>query len=359
MNDFISSSADAKKGAWLNFGFPFPLSTYNAISEGVGDIYGGGTNEQASGVTMPSVLDTQNMTWTSDGKIGFNHTTSEELGPLSSISFNTRLKIHDALGNGLGGTATIRCTLFDTKDNKVVQDFEVRFTDGLSWQTVNLPLLSFQTNRGRVPKNWALRWASTILGIEIPIQELDVQDVFEFQNIKYITFQIQEFYDEEGRFDPQNELLGLSNTSLTALSGFIRFAIDSFHFKKQLLAITGQPSVQNLEPQFMQRPNIISYLQLLNEAISQLEIEQFSTKIFNFQTSGNSIFDIRFGDTFFLKNTELINDKDRNETTIGANDGEAGTVRLVAKRIEYHLTKPTTGPGGITRSIKGVKRFQA
>ena len=84
----------------------------------------------------------------------------------------------------------------------------------------------------------------------------------------------------------------------------------------------------------------------------------FRFKYFFSFIKGNSIFNIRFGDTFFLKNTELVSDADYTETTLGAGDGTAGTVRLVAKRIEYHLTKPTSGPGGITRSIKGVKRFE-
>ena len=196
------------------------------------------------------------------------------------------------------------------------------------------------------------------MGIDIPIQELDVQDVFEYHRIKYITFQVQDFYDEEGRFDPQNNLLDVSNTGgFTSGGGTIRLAIDAFHFKKRLLAITGQPSVQNLEPKFLQRPTIISYNQLLNEAKSQLEIEKFRQKVFNFQTSGRDLFDIPFGETFFLKNVDLVSDADSGETNLGDGDGTANTIRLVAKRVEYHLTKPTTGPGGITRSIKGIKRF--
>lgn len=356
--DFISSSADSKKGAWLNFGFPFPVSTYNSIGEGVGDIFGGGTNEQTTLVTQPSLLDTQNMSFTPTGLTGFNQTDSEALGPITSLSFNTRLKITGLGGQVLGGAATGRCTLIDTKDNVVVQDFEIKFTDGNNWQSINLAISGFSIYRGRVPKNWWLRTAGAVTGIEIPISELDVQDVFNFNEIKYVLFQIQDFYDEEGRFDPQNDFLEVSNTGAgTFTGGQIRWAIDAFHFKKRLLAITGQPSVQNLEPKFLQRPNIISYTQLLNEAKSELEIQQFRKKVFNFQTSGKSMFDIPFGATFFLKNTELINDASYTETSLGADDGTAGTIRLVAKRIEYHLTKPSAGPGGITRSIKGVRRF--
>ena len=362
-NVFVSSSADAKKGAWINFAFPFPLSSYNGISEGVGDIYGGGTNEGSNGITEPSLLDTQNMTWTSDGKIGFNHTTSEELGPISTMSFNMRVLINDANGGAAGGIAQVRCFMIDTKDNIVIQDYDMKFTDALGpgrgFQSVNLPISGFTAFRGRVPKTWDLRFGSLALGIEIPIQELDVQDVFNFHSIKYIGFQVQDFYDDEGRFDPQRELQEFTNVgTMVSLGGTIRMAVDAFHFKKVLLAISGQPSVQNIEPEFIQRPNIMSYTQLKNEVNSELEIEQFRHKEFNFQTSGNSIFNIRFGDTFFLKNTELVSDADYTETTLGAGDGTAGTVRLVAKRIEYHLTKPTSGPGGITRSIKGVKRFE-
>jgi len=365
-NDFISSTGDTKKGAWLNFGFPFPLSTYNSITEKVGELYGGSDNQQngGGGVTYPATLDTQNMSYTSDGNLGFNHSTSEELGQLSSLSFNMRVLINSADGNKQGGTAQVRCFMIDIKDNIQVQDFEMRFTDdlgvGKGFQTVNLPLSGFSTFRGRQPKNWFLRWADTILGIKLPIQELDVQDVFNEHSIKYIGFQINDYYDDEGRYDPQRNLQDVTNTgAMLTLGGTLRMAIDAFHFKKPLLAISDTQSVQNIEPQFLQRPMIMSYTQLQNEVNSQLEIEQFRHKEYNFKTSGNSIFDIRFGDTLFLKNAELVSDADYDETSLGAGNGTAGTVRLVAKRIEYHLTKPSAGAGGITRSIKGIKRFVA
>ena len=365
-NDFISATGDTKKGAWLNFGFPFPLSTYNGITEKVGELYGGSDNQQngGGGVTYPATLDTQNMSYTSDGNLGFNHSTSNELGQLSSLSFNMRVLINSFDGTKQGGTAQVRCFMIDIFDNIQVQDFEMRFTDdlgvGKGFQTVNLPLSGFSTFRGRQTKNWALRWADTILGIKLPIQELDVQDVFNEHSIKYIGFQINDFYDDEGRFDPQRNLQDMTNTgSMLAGGGTIRMAIDAFHFKKPLLVISDTQSVQNIEPQFLQRPMIMSYTQLQNEVNSQLEIEQFRHKEYNFKTSGNSIFDIRFGDTLFLKNTELVSDADYDETSLGAGDGTAGTVRLVAKRIEYHLTKPSAGAGGITRSIKGIKRFTA
>ena len=345
------TGADYKKGAWLNFSFPYPINTFNSITEGVGDLYGGGTNEDDP--TQPSYLDTENMSWTSDGKLGFNHSTSEELGPLQSLSFYNRIGIFSTLGTPLDGVATVRCALYDAKDNVVIQDYEVRFTDGTTWQEINLPITGFTIYRAREPKSYVNRGLS-IAGFEIPLDELDIQDVFEFQNIKHISLQIQNFYDDDGRYNPEKDMFAFSNTGLgTAAGGTIKFAVDAWHFKKPLLASTGVQSTMNIEPVFLQRPNIISYNQLLNDANTQLEIEQFQHKEFNFQTSGRSLFDIRFGDTFFLENEDLISDTD--DTTPG--ETAKKKIKLVAKRIEYHITKPRVGPGGITRSIKGVKRF--
>ena len=340
---------DNSKGAWINFSFPFPLSTYNAITEDVGDLYGGGTN--ASTVTQPSFLDTQNMSYTHDGYLGFNQTSSEDLGPLNAISFYTRLGIYDGTNElPQNGIATIRVTMFDRRDNVVHQDYDINFTDGLTWQEIILPITGFSSYRGRTPKAWEDRVGSA-LNFERPIKELDIQDIFEFRHIKYITIQVQNFYDGEGRYDPTLDL-DFTNTGLSLINGgIIRMAIDGFHFKKPLLVSSGVNTTRNIEPIFLQRPYIISYIQLQNLVNSQLEIEQFRHKEFNFQTSGKSIFDVRFGDSIFLQNNDLISDTD------DSSDGSAKKIKLVTKRVEYHLTKPTSGPGGITRTIKGVKRF--
>jgi hypothetical protein len=350
INQIPESPGDYKKGAWLSFEFPFPVSTYNSISEGVGDLYGGGTNE--ANPTHPSVLDTENMSWTHDGLLGFNHgLSSEDLGPLESISFTPRIGIYSAAGTVLDGTATVRCTVYTTKDQVGVYDFEVKFTDGKTWASgVSLPLNSFTVYKARTPKSVLLRGLS-ITGFELPINERDIQETIEMQTIKRITFQIQNFYDKDGRYNPEQEMLGISNTGLfTSGGGTIRFAIDAFHFKKPLLVTSGQDTTRNIET-FIHRPNIISYKQLQNEAKSQLEIEQFEHQEMNFQTSGKSIFDIAFGDTFFLENEDLIQETD--DTTVG--ETAKRKIKLVNKRTEYHLTKGEVGEFGLTRSIKGVK----
>lgn len=350
--NIITAASDAtgyKKWAGIDFAFPFPINFFNSISEGVGDLFGGGTNEAVP--PNPSFLDIQNTTHTPTGLEGFNQTDSENLGAISSLSFMMRVTMEDALGNSLGGKLNMRCTMCDKRDNLVIQDFELKFTDGKSWSTFNLPMSAFGIYRARQPKSFFLRGLSAV-GFEVPLNDLDVQNVFEWRSIKDISFQIQDFYDDDGRYSSEHNVFDFSNTGFTTLAGgTIRLAIDGFHFKKVLLASSGTDSVRAISPTFLQRPNIISYNQLKNDAKSQLEIEQFKHKEYNIQTSGDALFDLRFGDSFFLFNNDIISDTD---DTANPSDQK---IKLVAKRIEYHITKPSVGPGGVTRSIKGVKRF--
>ena len=56
---------------------------------------------------------------------------------------------------------------------------------------------------------------------------------------------------------------------------------------------------------------------------------------------------IRFGESFYLENDNLVDDADSGNNTI----------KLVAKRIEYSITKPDVGRGGIRRRLMGSKVF--
>ena len=125
--------------------------------------------------------------------------------------------------------------------------------------------------------------------------------------------------------------------------------MDGFRFIKPLLVTSGNVTDRNLEPDFQQWPNITIYDQLLNTAKSHLEIEKFKHKEFLVESSGDEIFDILFGDSFYLKNEDIVSDDDKA--------GEDNNIKLVAKRIEYSITKPDGGRGGLRRKIQGAKVF--
>lgn len=164
--------------------------------------------------------------------------------------------------------------------------------------------------------------------------------------------QLQSQYDKFGRFNPGAATVDENGNSVTwsnILGSTRTLKMDGFRFIKPLLASSGTNTTRNLEPTFQQFPNITVYDQLLNVAKSHLEIEKFKHKEFNVESVGDEIFDIPFGDSFYLKNTDLVSDDDKS--------GEDNNIKLVAKRIEYSITKPTGGKGGLRRKMKGVKVF--
>ena len=322
--------------------FPFPCNNYNGIGEGVGGIYGGGVNNKFE----PATLDVQNMNYTSGGLEGFNHgQASEDFGQISAVAM--WLKYSQTLaGAELNDEHNFRAWFVDTKDNVVYQDFVIRFSN--NWEDIRLPISGFRTYRGRKP---IYGWSAIIASV-IPPKELEIINIFEWRNIKMFGVQFQGVYDKYGRFDPGKNVLNGDGDSLTwtAIAGADRsLKVDGFRFIKPLLATSGQNTTRNLEPDFLQFPDITSYHQLLNASKSHLEIEKFKHKEFNIESSGDEIFDVPFGDSFYLHNDNLVSDDDKS--------GENNNIKLVAKRIEYSITKPTGGKGGLRRKIKGSKVF--
>jgi hypothetical protein len=238
-----------------------------------------------------------------------------------------------------------RAWAIDTIDNVVYQDFVVRFSN--NWEDIRLPIGGFRIYKGRKP----LYGFDAVISAVVPPKELEIINVFEWRNIKIFGIQTQAVYDDFGRFNPAGALVGedAGTVGWINLTGAIRSLwIDGFRFIKPLLATSGNVTDRNIEPDFDQYPNITVYDQLLNAVKSQLEIEKFKHKEFNIESSGDEIFNIPFGDSFYLLNDELVSDSDGSVSN---------NIKLVAKRIEYSITKPPAGSGGLKRRILGSKVF--
>jgi len=375
----------------FTFRFPYPCSTYNGISEGVGELYGGGgrvwvtstaytvpqmveesnkfykclvdhtsgtfstdlTNNKWKLVTNtgegsdPSTLDIQNMNYAHNGEEGYNNgAASEDFGQINAVAM--WLHYSSTLAGGsveLDGEHQFRAFFIDTGDNVVYQDFVVRFSN--HWEDIRLPISGFRIYKGRKP----------VYGFDVPIanfippKELEIINIFEWRNIKIFGVQLQSQYDEEGRFNPAKAIIDSDGDNVTweNIFGATRtLIVDGFRFIKPLLVTSGQDTTRNLEPDFKQFPNIEIYDQLLNTAKSQLEIEKFKHKEFIIDTSGDDVFDIPFGDLFYLLNDNIVSDSDNSTSN---------NIELVNKRTEYSITKPPGGLGGLRRRIQGSKIF--
>ena len=338
-----TQAAYYKNNIGFNLRFPYPNNDYNSISEGVGDIYGGGINSNEE----PASLDVQNMNFTSGGLEGFNQgTPSEDFGQISAVAMWLKFSVIEAAGSTeLNDEHRFRAFFIDTKDNVVYQDFVVRFSN--NWEDIRLPISAFRIYKGRKP----VYGFDAAIAALFPPKELEVINIFEWRNIKIFGVQLQSQYDKFGRFNPGNAIVNESGNSVTwsnILGSTRTLSMDGFRFIKPLLATSGQDTTRNLEPDFLQQPNITVYDQLVNTAKSHLEIEKFKHKEFNIESSGDEIFDIPFGDSFFLKNEDLVNDDDKV--------GEDNNIKLVNKRAEYSITK-TSGRGGLRRKMNGSKIF--
>lgn len=341
-----------KKGAWAVWRVPFSPNNHGTGIT-IGNIYGTDTPSVGEDNLQPSFLDTQNMTWTSRGTRGFNQTESEDLGALQELVTNIKVTNQTIANTKLDGITTVRVWMIDRYDNTVFYDVEVPFVD--VFYPTKIPFSSFKIYRGRKPRFFDLT-GNTIASLLLP-QELEIVNRFAFREIQMVGWQIQDFYDEFGRYAP--DIVGdaldfdINNTSLAKVfGGTLALTIDDYHFTKPLLAIARQGATRNLESQFRKRPHIITFDQLLNDAKTELEKEQFQLKQYQIETAGSELFALKFGDGYFFENDQLVNNQDDSANP------SSKKIKLVVKHIQYNLTAPGTGEGGFTRTITSVKRFE-
>jgi len=345
-----------RQGIWLNFRFPFPPNNYNGNTKG--ELYG-----KDNGDYEPATLDGGNMHLTSSGLSGFNNIEAEDLGPLYALEFVNNFQWrfqNDGSGELVqAGNFACRCVVYDSSDNVVIQDFVIPFNGDYN-QTVSLPLSAFKIYRGRKP------WSVANVQSNVFVQELEILNVFEWKNIIKIGLVWLGPYDDEGRYQPWGQIGFIFPSIIDAgnqlfSDGFnIKWAVDAFQFAKPGLSVSPPIATRTIMPRFVDENQINNMFSLQQANLANLEIVQFRHVDYEIVTEGfigDRDTGIRFGDSFFLENADLVREANKNESSPGANDGIPNTIKLVAKSIRYEITKSGHGPGGFLRYITGVKRF--
>jgi len=379
--------------AGLNFRVPYPFNSNNGNSIGID--YGDSDDR------LPATFEAENMGLTSSGFSGFNNAESEDLGPFDALTFfikkEYRYEFDGSGGLVLAANYPYRCALYDIDDTVVIQDFVIPFNN--LWASVSLPIAGFKTYKARSA------WAFGNAFQNVFLQELEILNSFRWRNIKKIAIHWLGPYDDQGRFQPQGNLdfmfpSRLDADPLVAITGYnIKLSIDSFQWSKPGLSLSAPVTDRPLQPQFYFEPLITNKYQNDQANLAKLEITKFRHKEYEITTVGFN--DLRYGDSFFLENPDLVSDGDRttsdldawlsgtdyiinddvqdvgvgyrciqNHTASGANQPPnvlfwqvlanpiPNTIKLVAKKIVRAIDKRPDGPGGFLRTITGVRRFR-
>jgi len=346
----ITSEAFYKQGAWFCLTTPYPFSTHNSVPT-LGELWGNNSTKKE-----PVTFSATNMHLTHSGNVGSNNNEAKELGPLNSLNFWIK---HDWFANipvigdvsVFAGDFKYRCALFDTSDNIVVQDFIIPHNK--TWEQISLPFTGFEPYRARAPKS-----LGDIVSTLIP-SGLEALNRFQWKNINKIIIQWQEPYDDKGRYSPEGSRVVTAPLSINVGLSYaqVNLEIDGLHFGKTMLAVTSPVTSGRVkQPPAIDAPDVTNQFQLDQLAESQLEIEKFQNQKFDITTEGR--LDIGFGEKFYFENSVIVNRADRNESSPGANDGDANTIELVNKGVTHTIDKPPTGPGGFRSKFNGIKRLR-
>jgi len=218
-------------GAWANVTFPLPLTTDNAITEFVGGLYGGDNKS----LPEPATIDTRNLHLTHSGGLAFNEIDGDDAGLISHLAFFQKFKLQlrifpaGGLETPVRGNFKFKCICGDTSDNVVSLDYTIPIRN--TWTFQMLELDAFETYRGRRPRDTTIAWL-------LPPKELEILNVFEWKNLKWIVIQLQEVYDDNGRFHPlESDLYKFAQITPIRIysGGETDLFLDSFHFVKPLL----------------------------------------------------------------------------------------------------------------------------
>jgi len=307
-------------GGWLNLMYPIPRCG-NSTAWGASNV-----GEQY----LPPTLDVNNMRLNHLGGKGLNQgLPSEDLMPLSALRFFLNITAKN-LGGFLiqQGDFKVRVAIGDSSDNVVVADSGV-VAQNDNRAEITIPVTDFRIFRGRSGLPF------------LPLQEIEILNIFEWRNINWITIETLDSYDDQGRYNAFNRFV-------TELGNSIKISCDGFHWVKPLMCVSQEVTNpankpdRNLEPQTLQRPNISNYMQLKNDVLSMLQIYQFQRV--EYQVSRALRCNIRFGQMFTLNHPRLVD------------ENGSSSVDLVCKKNIYTISKGK-GTGGFLMQTIGVKRF--
>jgi len=297
-------------GWWITLSAPFPFSTFNGISEQVGELYGAGTSTTVSTLNDHSTFDAFNQTSTFTGKQGWFETDSDGMMEITGVTFLFKLDIR-ANGTTLPFTGDISCSYWCIDDNGTIWKSKKPYRHLNDVQRMTFDFGDFSpVYRARSP----FGISNIVTNILTP--ELEIRERLFPNRIRIQGFMLESAYDDKGRYMPNiwetvikpTIFTMFDPTTVTVNLEFIG-DIDYFQWVKTPIAISVQSgATRAIFPEIKDYSNISNLEQLQRAGDADVDVETFQYE--QYIITRNNKADIQLQDTVYLFEEFMINENE-------------------------------------------------
>ena len=263
----------------------------------------------------------------------------EDYFPIQGFAWFEKV-VDEIFGGTINPTGDYSMSLWlaDRNDNKVTMDFTHSVNNIVTPQ--DTPISKAKTQR-------SIPGINTFAGGKVP----EVLDIFDWRNVVRGGIESKDVFDEQGRYKytgkPITSKFPINNRFFATTK--LKLSLDGFRMIKPLVATNVKSAtkpIRNIEPKKLRQEGIVSYAQLKNFVESNEFIFNFQRDEFPLKTELRC--NIKFGDPVYYEDNEII-----DETT----DAKPNTIKAVADKIIYSISKPSSGPGGFLRTVDLITRI--
>ncbi len=316
-------------GWWVSWASPYPFSTHNAITEKIGELYGGDANS----IQDHHFFDAYNERFTFTGKEGWNQTDSDTLMEITGFSIFFKL-LMTANGTNIPFTGEIPVAYWMIENNGTIWKSKDTYRFLGDVQRFDFYFGNFTpVFRARSP----LGISNIVENLLVP--ELELRDIFFRNKIIFQGFMLELSYDEHGRYMPNLMESVIKPTifnmfSHKGLTVPITFdgTFDVWAWIKTPIAISAadaESAARAIYPDIKDFPQITNIEQLQRASDAQLDIEEFRYE--QYSVTNFNVADRKLQDTVFLHEQFMVDETD--------DPGNPNTREVVVSEINYESTK--------------------
>lgn len=302
-------------GWWITLSAPWPVSTFNGISEQIGELYGSGTAATVGLLNDHSTFDAFNQSATFTGQHGWFETDSDGMMEITGVTFLFRLDIQNNVTT-IPFTGDIPVSYWVIDDNGTIWKSKKKYRLLNDIQRMTFDFGDFSpVYRARTP------FGINNIVTNILAPELEIRERLFPNRIRLQGFMLEGAYDDKGRYMPNIWETVIKPTIFTmfdptTVSVNLKFIgdIDAWQWVKTPIAISSQAgAARAIFPEFKDYPNISNLEQLQRAADADVDVEKFQYE--QYIITRNNKADVALQDTVFLFEEKMIKEAEAPRPT--------------------------------------------